>query len=153
VREALHAFKFRGKRALARPLGDLLAEEGARLVPTEAVDCLLPVPLHPRREAERGFNQSTLLARRLGWRWGIPVVEEALRRTVATRPQTELGGDERRRNVSGAFVLRQPGAVADRRTLLIDDILTTGATVSECARVLLTGGAAAVGVLTVARVP
>jgi ComF family protein len=153
VREALHALKFRGKHALARPLGDLLAEEGARMVPTEAVDCLLPVPLHPRREAERGFNQSGLLARRLGWRWGIPVIEGALRRRVPTRSQTELSGDERRRNVSGAFILRHPGAVAGRHVLLIDDILTTGATVSECARILLAGGAAIVGVLTVARVP
>lgn len=153
VREALHALKFRGKPALSRALGDLLAEEGARLIPVEAVECLIPVPLHPHRETERGYNQSTLLARRVGRRWGVPVVEGALRRTVATRSQIQLSEDERRRNVSGAFTLRRPRAVSDRHVLLIDDIFTTGATVSECARVLLAGGAAAVGVLTVARVP
>lgn len=153
VREALHALKFRGKQLLSRPLGDLLAEEGARVVPVTVVDCLIPVPLHPAREAERGFNQSALLARRLGRRWRTPVVEGALRRTVPTRSQTELSGDERRRNISGAFTLRRPKAVSDRHVLLIDDIFTTGATVSECARVLTAGGAATVGVLTVARVP
>lgn len=153
VRDVLHAFKFRGKQSLSRPLGDLLAEEGARLVPARAVDCLIPVPLHPQREAERGFNQSALLARRVGRWWKIPVVEGALRRTVPTRSQTELSGAERRRNVSGAFILRRPQAVTDRHVLLVDDIFTTGATVSECTRVLLAGGAATVGVLTVARVP
>ena len=153
VREALHAFKFRGKPSLSRALGDLVAAEGAGVIPVESVDCLIPVPLHPQREAERGFNQSALLARRVGRRWEIPVLEGVLRRTAPTRSQTELSGDERRRNVSGAFTLRRPRAVTDRHVLLIDDIFTTGATVSECSRVLLNGGAATVGVLTVARVP
>lgn len=153
VREAIHALKFRGKHSLSRPLGDLLAEDGARLIPGERVDCLIPVPLHPRREAERGFNQALLLARQVGRRWRIPVAEGALRRTVPTRSQTELGGEERRRNVTGVFSLRRPHAVTGRHVLLIDDIFTTGATVSECARILLAGGATTVGVLTVARVP
>lgn len=153
VRDALHALKFRRDRTLAHPLGDLLAEEGAGVVPVAVVDYLVPVPLYPRREAERGFNQSALLARRVGRRWDIPVVEGVLRRTRPTSPQTDLSGDERRRNVSGAFAVRRRHAVGDRHVLLIDDIFTTGATVSECARVLLAAGAAAVGVLTVARVP
>ena len=153
VRSAIHALKFRGKHSLSRPLGDLLALEGARLIPGERVDCLIPVPLHPRREAQRGFNQALLLARQVGRRWRVPVAEGALRRIVSTRSQTELSGAERRRNVTGAFSLRRPHAVTGRHVLLIDDIFTTGATASECARVLLAGGAASVGVLTVARVP
>jgi ComF family protein len=153
AREALHAFKFGGKRSMARPLGEVMALAGEASGLVEAVDCLVPVPLHGRRQAERGFNQSALLARHLGRRWRRPVVESALRRTTATRPQTDLGADERRKNVRGAFALRRPEPIVGRHVLLIDDILTTGATVSECTRVLLEGGAKTVGVLTVARVP
>lgn len=152
AREALHALKFRGKTALARPLGDLLAERGEVLLPQRTVDCLVPVPLHPARQAERGFNQSLLLARRLSQRWGIPVAAGVLGRVRVTRPQTELSAEERRSNVRDAFALRRPGAIAGRHVLLIDDIFTTGATVSECSRVLLAGEAIAVGVLTAARV-
>lgn len=153
VREALHAFKFGRKTGLARPLGDLLAEAGQTLLPDRAVDCLVPVPLHPAREAERGFNQSLLLAQRLARNWRLPLAVGVLRRVRVTRPQSELSVEERRANVSGAFVLRRPASVAGRRVLLIDDIFTTGATAVECCRVLTVGGAKAVGVLTVARVP
>lgn len=153
VREALHVLKFRGRTTMAQPLGDLLAEAGSSMVPVKDVDCLVPVPLHPSREAERGFNQSVLLARRVGRRWGIPIEAKVLRRQRSTRPQTDLDADERRANVKGAFELRRPDAVEGRHVLLVDDVLTTGATAAECARVLLNGGAATVGVLTVARVP
>ncbi len=153
IREALHAFKFGGKTSLARALGDLLAEVGLAMLPQDAVDCLIPVPLHPAREAERGFNQSLLLARRLSRRWRVPVADGVLRRVRSTRTQTQLSAGERRANVLGAFVLRRPHAVGGAHALLIDDIFTTGATVSECSRVLLAaGGARAAGVLTVARV-
>lgn len=152
MREAIHAFKFGRRRALAAPLGDLLAEAGVPSLPAVAVDLLIPVPLHPRRERERGFNQSALLARRLGRRWARPVATDVLARRVATSPQTELAAEERRRNVRGAFALARPAAVAGRHVLLIDDIMTTGATAAECAACLRRGGAASVGVLTVARV-
>lgn len=146
-------FKFGRKTALARPLGDLLAEAGP-MVPTHTIDCLVPVPLHPSREAERGFNQALLLARELSRRWEIPVTEGVLKRARATPSQTELSAEARRANVRGAFVLHRPDRVAGAHLLLVDDILTTGATVAECCRVLLTaGGARTVGVLTVARVP
>ncbi len=152
VREALHALKFGGKTALAHPLGDLLAEAGGGMVPVKDVDCLVPVPLHPSREAERGFNQSLLLARRVSGHWGVPIEAKVLRRQRSTRPQFDLDADERRANVRGAFGLRRAAAVGKRHVLLIDDVLTTGATVSECARVLLEAGAAEVGVLTLSRV-
>lgn len=152
VREALHAFKFGGRRALAAPLGELLAAPGPGALPGEAPDLLLPVPLHPRRRRERGFNQSLLLARRVGRAWGLPVRPDILLRTAATSPQTDLSAPARRANVRGAFALRRPELVAGRHVILVDDILTTGATVGECARVLREGGARTVGVLTVARV-
>lgn len=152
MREALHAFKFRGRQALAAPLGDLLVEVAARRLPDGAPALLVPVPLHPRRERERGFNQALLLARRLGRARGIPVRADALVRAAATQAQTELDARARRANVRGAFRLRRPEAIAGRHVLLVDDILTTGATLSECARCLREGGAATVGALTVARV-
>lgn len=153
VRQAVHALKFRGKTALVGPLGDLMAEAGRAMVPVEALDCLVPVPLHPSREAERGFNQSELLARRVGRRWGVPVEPALLRRRRVTRPQTDLTAEERQANVRDAFRVRRPGVVEGRHLLLVDDVFTTGATASECARILLRAGAARVGVLTVARVP
>lgn len=149
----MHALKFEGKTALARPLGDLLAEAGSAMLAVGAVDCLVPVPLHPSREAERGFNQSVLLANRVGRRWGVPVEPRALRRRRPTLSQTDLDAERRRANVRGAFTLSRSAAVEGRHVLLIDDVFTTGATVAECARVLLEAGASAVGVLTLARVP
>jgi ComF family protein len=152
VRDALHAFKFLGRRALAAPLGDLLADMGRQSLPVADPDLLIPVPLHPRRERERGFNQSLLLARRLGRAWTLPVRVDVLARTVATPPQTDLGAEARHANVRRAFALRRPELVAGRHVILVDDILTTGSTASACAARLREGGAATVGVVSVARV-
>jgi ComF family protein len=150
ARDALHAFKFGGRRALALPLGELLAELGPAL-PLAAVDVVVPVPLHPRRERERGFNQSWLLARRLAIAWGLTARADVLARRVATAAQTDLGAAARRLNVRDAFTVRRPELVAGRHVLLVDDVLTTGATAAACAVALRSGGAATVGVVTVAR--
>jgi ComF family protein len=152
ARESLHAFKFGGHRALAGPLGDALVEVVEGRLPGGAPDLLVPVPLHPRRERERGFNQSRLLARRLGRAWGCPVRDDVLVRAVATPSQTSLDGAARRANVRRAFRLRRPEVVAGRHVVLVDDILTTGATLSECARCLEDAAPRIVGVLAVARV-
>jgi len=135
---------------MAAPLAALVADLGPAL-PLGAVDVIVPVPLHPRRERERGFNQSWLLARRLAEAWGLTARGDVLTRRVATAPQTDLGATARRLNVRDAFTLRRPELVAGRHVLLVDDVLTTGATVSECAIALRSGGAATVGVVTVAR--
>jgi ComF family protein len=117
-------------------------------------DCVVPVPLHPRRRRARGFNQATELAAQLG----LPVVD-ALRRTVATRPQMELPASRRHRNVRGVFAPARGPAwrpIASRirgaRVVVVDDVVTTGATVEACARVLRRLGARDVRVLTLARV-
>jgi len=151
AREAIHAFKFGGRRGLANPLGDLLAGLGLSALPGAEPDALVPVPLHPRRARERGYDQALLLARRLERAWGVPVVADALLRAVPTQPQTDLDAAGRRRNVRDAFAVRRPELIAGRHVVLVDDVLTTGATVGECARSLYRAGAAAVGVLTVAR--
>lgn len=152
MREAIHRFKFGGRVALARPLGDLLADEGGLDLPVEGIDGIVPVPLHPRRQAERGFNQAELLARRLARRWRRPLLPRLLVRARPTRPQTELDEAERRRNVREAFRVLDPEAVAGRHLLLVDDVLTTGSTAAEASRALLAAGARMVGVLVVARV-
>lgn len=149
LREALHAFKFSGKRALARPLGDLAAEHCVATL-AEEIDAVVPVPLALGRERARGFNQAELLAQRVARRLGVPARPRWLVRVRATRPQSDLAAAERRANVRGAF--RAGPAVAGRHVLVVDDVLTTGATLGECARALRDGGARRVGVLTVARV-
>jgi ComF family protein len=117
----------------------------------EHVDCLVPVPLHWRREYHRGFNQAHELAREIG-----PPVLEVLRRSRATRAQIELPADRRRANVAGAFAMRRPWfcrpGVRGKRVMLIDDVSTTGATLESCARVLKENGASEVYALTAARV-
>jgi ComF family protein len=120
-------------------------------LPEARPDLILPVPLHPARERERGFNQSLLLARRLGRAWNLPVRADVLARTIATPPQAELDAQARRANVRGAFAVRRPELVAARHVIVVDDVFTTGSTVTACAQILRRGGARTVGVLTVAR--
>jgi ComF family protein len=151
VREAIHAFKFGGRRGLATPLGDLLAGLGLSALPGAVPDALVPVPLHPRRARERGYDQALLLARRLERACGVPVVADALLRAVPTQPQTDLDASARSRNVRDAFAVSRPERITGRHVVLVDDVLTTGATAGECARTLYGAGATAVGVLTVAR--
>ncbi|MBM3217338.1 MAG: ComF family protein [Candidatus Rokubacteria bacterium] len=149
VREAIHGLKFGGRRSLARPLGDLIVEQcGGALA--GGPDALVPVPLARGRERARGFNQAVLLAERVGERTGLRVRPRWLVRRRATVPQTDLTAAERRANVAGAFAASS--AVAGRYVVLIDDVITTGTTVAECARALRAAGAARVGVLAVARV-
>src|SRR5262249_3682675 len=150
LRDAMHAFKFRGKRALARALGDLVVEECAESLRDPGI-ILVPVPLTRDRQHERGYNQAQLLAERVGAALRIPVQARWLRRVKGSVPQTDLTAAERRANVRGAFAA--PPGVAGRHVVIVDDVYTTGATVDECARVLRASGASRVGVLTVARVP
>lgn len=158
MREAIHALKYGGRTALVAPLGALLAQAGLPLLtgpgtPSGAsIDSVVPVPLHPARLAERGFNQAELLAAECARAWGRPLLTRALTRTRATAPQTDLDAEGRRRNVAGAFAVARPAEVAGRHLVLVDDVLTTGATVSAAARALRRSGAASVTVLVLARV-
>ncbi len=114
-------------------------------------DFILPVPLHPRKERERGFNQSALLAAGLGRRTGIRLAGKGLIRDRYTGTQTRLSRKERQKNVRGAFRVLSVDRFRGRSLLLIDDVYTTGATVNECAKVLVKAGAKNVDVLTLAR--
>jgi ComF family protein len=135
-------------RPLAAPLGALI---GSAIPRDQAFEVIVPVPLYWRRRLERGFNQSELLARAVAKRYGLRPVN-ALRRKRATAAQAGLSNSKRRLNVAGAFVVPRPETVAGRRVLLIDDVLTTGATLSACGAALKRAGARYVAVLTLARV-
>ena len=152
LRSALHALKYKGHRRAARLLAAALASEPSvqRLLVDGAV--LVPVPLHPLRRRERGFNQAELLARELARRaTGVLVAPEVLVRRRDTPSQTGLTAAQRRRNVRGAFAIRHRSRVTGQKLILVDDVLTTGATVRECARALRSAGAREVQVLTAAR--
>lgn len=148
LREAVHQFKYRPCRSLAKPLAHWAA---ANMQPVRNMDVLVPVPLHRTRLRERGFNQALLLAHSLGKAFNIDVCFDNLKRMRPTKPQVELAGDERIKNVAGAFGLARPEAVKDKAVLLIDDVFTTGATMNECARVLKRAGCIRVAALAIAR--
>ena len=146
--EAVHALKYEGLRALADPLGEVLAGHWRRA--PLPVDVIVPVPLHERRQRQRGYNQSLLLARALAQRVGIALQERSLTRERNTRSQVGLSPDERWSNVWGAFRCRGDD-LRGSRVLLFDDVMTTGATLEACASPLLEAGAKEVWGLTLTR--
>jgi ComF family protein len=150
LRSLIQRLKYDGYRPLAKPLANHLSEAMRRLE-TKPPDLILPVPLYPGRQRQRGFNQASLLAARLAKLTGIPIVLEGFTRVRDTPPQTGLRAAVRRKNVAGAFRVVQPERIRSRRLLLVDDVLTTGATANACAQALLESGAEAVCVLTLAR--
>jgi ComF family protein len=148
LRSLIHLLKYSGMKPLARPLAGLM---NRGLPVDERFDAVVPVPLYWRRQWSRGFNQAELLARQVAKRRGIPVLS-ALRRKRGTDTQASLATAGRRRNVAGAFVVRANVELAGKRILLIDDVMTTGATAGACATALKRGGAKSISLLTVARV-
>ncbi len=147
----LQAFKYRNATHLAYDLSALL-EGGVRAhLADGGIDAIAYVPLHPRKARARTYNQARLLAEQLACRLNLPVERNALRRVRWTATQTRLHAAARRANVMGAFQTPIPDWVRGRRWLLVDDVMTTGATVDACARVLRQNGASRVVVATVAR--
>ena len=151
VREAIHQLKFAGKSHLAGPLGELLAAATEECLPDSHDDLVMPVPLHPRRLRERGFNQSLLLARQVASRLGAELDYLSLRRVRYTKPQTSLKGEERRKNVRKAFGCTDRSLLKGGNVILIDDVTTTGNTLNDCARALKRAGAERVYGMALAR--
>jgi ComF family protein len=151
LRVLVHQLKYAGRRRAAGRIAELLLEDAAVRTLVATSDVLVPVPLHPARLRERGFNQSALLAEALGARCARPVCAGALVRRRDTAPQAGLGAAERRRNVREAFAPRRRAVLAGKVVLLVDDVLTTGATAQACARALQEAGAAELRLVTVAR--
>lgn len=141
-------FKYDGLHSLAKPLGEQMARKWPEWAQTP--DAIVPIPLHVRRQRSRGFNQAQLLAHQLGSTVGIGVNDQILRRVRYTKPQVDLSPHERKENVWEAFTA-EPGSVMGKRFLLLDDVLTTGATMASAANALLEAGAKNVSAYCLAR--
>ena len=151
VLEAVHRLKYGQKTFVADAVGPLLAEFVKTRFPLPEPFLTMPVPLHPKRLRERGFNQSLLLARQIAAASNQELDFFSLIRPKYTTPQTTLSKKERQKNVQNAFRLKTPDAVRKKNILLVDDVATTGNTLNECARVLKSGGAEAVFCVTLAK--
>lgn len=148
LRTLIHLYKYSGMKPLARTLAAYLERA---LSVDQPIDAVVPVPLYWRRKWARGFNQSELLAREVAKHRKLPLID-ALWRKKATAAQAGLSSAGRRRNVAGVFFARRGANVTGKRILLIDDVMTTGATASACAAALKRAGAKSVSLLTLARV-
>jgi ComF family protein len=149
MQRLIHRFKYQGVSYLSRTLGSWMAEAYKQRCRWD-VDMIIPVPLHPRRERERGFNQAVLLSREIGKSINVGVNKSTLIRKKHTSTQVGLNKLQRRQNLWDAFEVTEPGKVKDKIILLVDDVFTTGSTVDECSRVLLQAGAKRIYVMTLA---
>ncbi|MDH3392618.1 MAG: ComF family protein [Desulfobulbaceae bacterium] len=147
--DAIHAFKYSGRTYGLASFAQLVAQ---LTPPLAAPDTIIPVPLHPRKLRQRGFNQALLMARAFFPNDPAKIRTDLLTRPKWSEPQTALSGIERRRNLKGCFAVTNPAQIAGKSVLLVDDVYTTGSTANECARTLKKAGAGEVHVLTLARV-
>ncbi len=146
--DAIHRFKYNSKTSLASPFASLMLMTE---IDISSYDAVLPVPIHKKRLRERGFNQSLLLGRRLVRHGSGRVYPMTLKKKTISLPQVGLTRKERIKNVRGTFRVVRPCDVKGKRVLLVDDVMTTGATVNECSKVLKRAGAEFVDVITIAR--
>jgi competence protein ComFC len=151
IRECVHRFKYQRQMWFGPVLAHHIIQGGLEHFDWGEIDGIVPVPLHPRKRREREFNQAEYLADALGRAFKVAVFKTNLRRVVDTATQTRLDVASRAANMRGAFCVTEPSALSGKRLVLVDDVFTTGATVSECARMLLLAGVQSVSVLTVAR--
>jgi len=149
--EAIHLFKYHGKISVGEALGWMMAQAPYDSLAIGDYSLMIPVPLHPKRLKERGFNQSLVLAREIAKRHFIPLDFFALKRRVHTEAQVNLSGRKRRTNVRGAFEVTDRNRIEGKKIVLVDDVYTTGSTVTECSKMLMKNGAHEVAVLTLAR--
>jgi ComF family protein len=147
LRDLVHLLKYQGIRPLAGRFGEWMA---LALPREERFDAVVPMPLHWLKRWQRGFNQAELLAVEIARRWNAPL-RRVVRRSRATASQTGLTNAKRRANVQGAFAVRRGSQLEGQRILVVDDVVTTGATASACARVLKRAGARYVAILALAR--
>ncbi|NWG02041.1 MAG: ComF family protein [Syntrophaceae bacterium] len=150
LQAAIHRWKYEGKTSLTPFFGEWMAEGLKRYWTPDFFDFLIPVPLHIERLRERGFNQALLLAKEISGRTGIPYRKKMLQKKKSTPPQVNLSGAEREQALRGVFQATEEEELLGKSILLVDDVYTTGATVNECSKVLLKGGAKRVDVLTLA---
>ncbi len=153
LQNLLHLLKYQKERRLGTFFGRRLGKNLSLQMHEWAIDWVVPVPLHPRKNRKRGYNQSDLIAREVAAENGPALAKSVLKRTRNTPTNTGLSASERIRNVSGAFVVHSKFNFSGKRILLIDDVITTGSTLNACAEPLKKAGAAAVFALAVAHPP
>jgi ComF family protein len=149
--DVIHRFKYGGKISLGERLGEFMADLSYPSLAIADYSVIMPVPLHPRRLRQRGFNQAMILAREISRRFSLRLDFLSLQRIVFTEPQVGLGKDMRERNIRGAFHVADAGRIKGEKIILVDDVYTTGSTAKECARILMKNKAEKVAVLTLAR--
>lgn len=147
----IHDFKYNQRTHLRYPLALLAIEGMGEIMTCHAPHLIVPVPLHISRLRQRGFNQAVLLGKVLSQQLSLPLLPDALVRIKRTEPQIKLSAAERRLNVKGAFTVKRTETVVGKRILLLDDVMTTGSTMDECAKELKKAGASTVIATTIAR--
>jgi ComF family protein len=141
VRHIIHHLKYNKRFKAGLFLGELIAEKLKADIPDHSIDIFIPVPLHHTKEAERGFNQAYVLTRGINKYYNKPVYKNLLKRIRYTRSQTRLSIEERVENLLGAFVLTGKKEIENKKIAIVDDVITTGSTINECAKVLKQNGA------------
>lgn len=152
AKEMIKKYKFHGKAYMAKSLAEIMIDKFSTM--SCAVDLVMPVPIHPKKKKERGYNQAGLVAEEFAKRLDIRYTEDILLRKNYKGAMNKMGADKRRENIMGSYSITESEEklkmIKDSSILLIDDVYTTGSTVNECARLLLSGGAESVNVLTLA---
>ncbi len=151
LNRAICSFKYNGQTWLAKELAAMMVKQFPLFYQDKRIDCLIPIPLFPARQRSRGFNQSELLAREIGNNFSLPVLTGTLLRTRNTDSQVRLARGNRLKNVAGAFLVRKPQDIQKKNCLLVDDVVTTGATLNACRHTLLAAGASQALGFTLAR--
>jgi len=150
IRKLVHNMKYRGVREIGLELGRMYGNDLAKSEFLKGVDLIIPVPLHPSKERKRGFNQSMEIAKGLSIATGIPIESGTLLRAPVRQTQTKLTRIDRWSNVEGIFYVKDPDKIANKHLLLVDDVITTGATIESCAAELLKGENTLVSVVALA---
>jgi ComF family protein len=140
IQKIIHEMKYKNSFLLGKSLGRLVAQELSNKIIQWSADIIIPVPIHILRKAERGYNQSLFLAKGISSVLNIPVKTNIVKRAKYTSTQTKLNLTERKENVKDAFICKHPDVFKGKRIILLDDVITTGATITECGKVLLDNG-------------
>lgn len=141
LQRILHELKYNGKFLLGKYLGEIVTKDTIEIMKSWNPSLLLPIPLHQLKKAERGYNQSDFICKGISNVLGIPYKTNILKRTRFTLSQTTMTLEERKQNIQEAFMLKKKNAIEGKRIIIVDDVITTGATITECAKLLLENGA------------
>lgn len=150
IQHLLHQLKYKGRKDIGIFLGNEMGKSICEANRFEPIDFIIPLPLHKKRERKRGFNQAAVIARGISEQTGIPMLEKVVARSTATQTQTKKSRIERWKNIEGKFLLTDPRLLEEKHVLLIDDVITTGATLESCATECLKASGCMISIGTVA---